>query len=430
MAEFPSGKYLFFSTGLVLSLTMGMDKIQLVFFFVNGYLLSRLAIRWKMADYGAQMIIGKSRGSLLKSAVYVLVFSALVSFFIPNVIAALATIPVINRLLKTQFPVNGMNSSFMATLFALAVIWGSNIGGVGAITSTPANGILAGFVEIGKIPGKEMISFLPWLTWGIPLVVFSLGMAIFLLALFIRFHKANNTPTEFRHPDSVKVNHLGKAFFHTGLVFMAYYFAGSFVLSTWLYFTGDIIAVIATAVYSLWFYYWLFFRGFKIKGQNIPYLGFLDLFREIPWKGLVYVGIAFVVGFFLFLSGMDKKIFEFLKSLNHFSYSFWFLAGLVLVASFSTEVLSNTVVQVSLLAIIAATPPPGGSILISMLAITFGSTSAFMSPIATGVNGLVFGGIPHISLPRMLFWGFLMNILAGMITAGWLHLFIPFVMSF
>ena len=53
-----------------------------------------------------------------------------------------------------------------------------------------------------------------------------------------------------------------------------------------------------------------------------------------------------------------------------------------------------------------------------LIIITLSCTSAFMSPIATGVNGLAFGGVKGVSFSRMLVVGFIMNIAgAGLITS-------------
>jgi di/tricarboxylate transporter len=42
-----------------------------------------------------------------------------------------------------------------------------------------------------------------------------------------------------------------------------------------------------------------------------------------------------------------------------------------------------------------------------------------MSPIATGVNGLAFGGVKGVSFTRMLLVGFIMNIAGALLIAGW-----------
>lgn len=413
------------------------DKIQLIFFFANGYLLSRLLIRWKITDLVAHKMIEKSKDSMLYTMFYLIVSSVVLSFFIPNVITVLTLLPVINRLLKSTFADN-FNKQYKktATLYTLAIIYGSNIGGMGAITSTPANGILAGFTELQNIPHKDIIQFTPWLSWGIPLVIFSSIAAWFLLYIFhfifIRRDEKLQSIAGLAHAPTQKGRYsfqVGNLFFKRSLFFAFYYLAGSFFLSLAYYMTKNIWFVVAAAIYSLIFYFAVFFIKVNFKGRKLRHLNFMDLFREIPIKGLILVGVAILIGIGIVSFGIDQYIFTQLKKISRIPYSFPFLFFLAAAASFSTEILSNTVVQLSLMVSISASPPVGGLMVTSLLAITFASTSAFMTPIATGVNGLAYGGVKGVSLYKMLFWGIFMNIAGALIISGWLYFLIPIVVG-
>ena len=61
----------------------------------------------------------------------------------------------------------------------------------------------------------------------------------------------------------------------------------------------------------------------------------------------------------------------------------------------------------------------GVSALELLIIITLSCTSAFMSPIATGVNGLAFGGVKGVSLVRMLLVGFLINLAGALLISSW-----------
>lgn len=79
--------------------------------------------------------------------------------------------------------------------------------------------------------------------------------------------------------------------------------------------------------------------------------------------------------------------------------------------AFSTEVLSNTVVQIAMFIVTASLFAPNDLLpLQAFLIITFSCTSAFMTPIATGVNGLAFGEMKGISFMEMLLSGLVMKI--------------------
>ena len=59
------------------------------------------------------------------------------------------------------------------------------------------------------------------------------------------------------------------------------------------------------------------------------------------------------------------------------------------------------------------------SAMLVLIIITLSCTCAFMSPIATGVNGLAFGGVKGVSFTRMLLVGCIMNIAGALLISGW-----------
>ena len=61
----------------------------------------------------------------------------------------------------------------------------------------------------------------------------------------------------------------------------------------------------------------------------------------------------------------------------------------------------------------------GVSGLAVLIIITLSCTCAFMSPIATGVNGLAFGGVKGVSFRKMLWVGFFMNLVGALLISAW-----------
>ena len=103
---------------------------------------------------------------------------------------------------------------------------------------------------------------------------------------------------------------------------------------------------------------------------------------------------------------------------------------LVLVTIFATEVLNNTTVSTVLFPLSAAI---GGTVgvdpLLLMLGVSLASTCAFMTPVATPVNALAFGGIGGVSLGRFVKNGLLMNLMSALWIAVWLTWLIPPVLG-
>ncbi len=89
------------------------------------------------------------------------------------------------------------------------------------------------------------------------------------------------------------------------------------------------------------------------------------------------------------------------------------LLGLVTV--FATEFLSNTTILLVLAPAILSMPPSfAAEPLLLLLLVTVSASGAFMSPIATPVNALAFGGLENVSLKTVLKLGFFMNIIAAL----------------
>ena len=92
---------------------------------------------------------------------------------------------------------------------------------------------------------------------------------------------------------------------------------------------------------------------------------------------------------------------------------------LATVTSFATELFSNTVIQLALLEALHVGAPSSPVLIELMLAVTLSCTCAFMSPLATGVNGLVFGELRGTSLWRMLATGLVMNLAGALVVGLW-----------
>jgi sodium-dependent dicarboxylate transporter 2/3/5 len=88
-------------------------------------------------------------------------------------------------------------------------------------------------------------------------------------------------------------------------------------------------------------------------------------------------------------------------------------------------VFSNTVVQVALfLVLLPLAAGAGFPLAQALLVVTLSCTCAFMSPIATPVNALAFGGVPGVSLWRFMAIGVVMNVLAASLITYYVLTFV------
>ncbi len=397
-----------------------MDKIQLIFFFVNGFLVSRLFIKVKLPERVVYHLIHERNLSIRRILLYIIGLSSCFSLFIPNAITVLTLLPIIALLLQA-YRDSDTKAKNISTMMALAVIYGANIGGMGSITASPANGILATFLALNKVPGSEQVTFASWLIWGVPLIIVFSLIAWFVLILFFRPGRFEKTVltlpfslSEITHP------HQG---FAVGLTLL--YFFSSIALSAWMMMQpqeGKFILML-TAAYSIVFIAFVFLLPIAGKPNALrrPMLTFADIYSDLPLRGFLFVGIAIAFGGVLYALNVHHLFQELVPKLFPKNLSpFLTLLLIALLTSFGTEFLSNTAVQIAMfLVLITLSKVLTAPLLIALIVTTLSCTSAFMSPIATGVNGLAFGAIPNVSLWRMLVVGFWMNIIGAALLSAW-----------
>lgn len=389
-----------------------MDKVQILFFFISGFLVSRVMIKAQLPQKLVRLLMGGSHNSLSLTLLYLIGAAAALSFFIPNAITMLTLLPVL-ELLSRAFREN--NNHRIPTILTLAVLYGANIGGMGSVTGTPTNLLFVAFLKANEVPGVDQISFLSWLIWGVPLVILVAFLAWGLLCLSFRTWRDDATgvhlpfaPDETDHP-------LQKRAFGVTLLYLISSILLSFLMTALPQWQAPILA--ATGAVSIGLLWYLFFHRIADKG---PFLTIPDTYSGLPKKGLELLGVVLLLGGVMYaLNAQDWLAAQAEGLIPAALPLFGLLLLIALITSFSTEIFSNTVVQLALFVVLLPLSQANGfDPAQALLVVTLSCTCAFMSPIATPVNALAFGGIQGVSLSRMLATGALMNaIAASAITA-------------
>ncbi len=398
-----------------------MDKIQLIFFFISGFAISRLMIKARLPHRIVYWFIGKRHLSISGILFYLIAISAFLSFFIPNAITVLTLLPLLELLRRTYEESNGPSKN-IATMLALTTIYGANIGGMGSITATPANGILVTYAVLNDIPGTQYLSFASWLVWGIPLVIIFVAIAGLVLCMVLRPWRYQKSSLQLSF-DAAETYH---PFQKIAIWLTVFYFLSSFILSLLMMYFSDRTSLILfiSGILTLFFILLLFFLPVRVdqKTNSRQVLLILaDCYNDLPTKGFIFVGIAVVLAAILYVFNFHKFFVGWAARVIPAGISAFALFFLIALAtSFSTEVLSNTVVQLSFFVVALPLAQTLALPALDMLIlITLSCTCAFMSPIATGVNGLAFGGVKGVSFSQMLIVGFILNIVGALFISSW-----------
>lgn len=383
-----------------------MESLQTLLLFATGFLLSRVMIKARLPQKLVRLFMGHSHNSLSITVLYLLTTTALVSLFIPNAVAMLALLPVL-ELLNRAFQ---DENSKVPTMLTLAVLYGANIGGMGSITGSPTNLVLIGYLKANQVAGVDNITFLNWMLWGIPLVIILVLMAWIILAVGFKAWHVNAArvhmpfaPSETEHPLQ-----------HKALAVVIAYIITALLSSYLLLLLPDhgliIMGTMGLAALGMVWYLFVYKIADGETGQ--PFLSIADTYSDLPIRGLEWIAIVIVLASVLYLAGAQEWLTSYAPYLLPKNLSpYWLLLAAAMITTFATEVFSNTMVQIAMfLVMLPLTLGLGMSPIPALLIVTLTCNCAFMTPIATPVNALAFGSVRGISLWYFMAVGAVMNI--------------------
>jgi sodium-dependent dicarboxylate transporter 2/3/5 len=188
------------------------------------------------------------------------------------------------------------------------------------------------------------------------------------------------------------------------------------------------VAPVVGLAFTVLFVFLLFIRPAPpSKAGRGPLLRPRDLVSSVPRRGLLFILVlAALFGAVRWLGWDERLVLEAGRlPLGDIPPGLIFLF-MVMAVIFLTEALSNTAVVAAFFTIAHyAATRHGMDPLILMVGVSVASTCAFMTPIATPSNALAFGEMRGASLWTMLGLGAVLNVLCGMLIAGWLGWVLP-----
>jgi sodium-dependent dicarboxylate transporter 2/3/5 len=142
---------------------------------------------------------------------------------------------------------------------------------------------------------------------------------------------------------------------------------------------------------------------------------------QVPWDILLLFGGGFALASGIQQTGLGTVLGQKLIFLS--SLPMWLMLFLVTLSiAFLTELTSNTAVATTILPIVAAlTIELQIDPLVLMLPVTIASSCAFMLPVATPPNAIVFGS-RYIRISQMVKIGLILNLLASLAIATYFYL--------
>jgi solute carrier family 13 (sodium-dependent dicarboxylate transporter), member 2/3/5 len=414
--------------------TATLNTIQLAMTVLNGYVVSRLLIKCGIAERMVQLFLAKSAGKVSWVLVFVLCTSAGLSLFMPNMVAVLAVIPILEVLRKACSDLDAGGERSATTALAMANLYGANIGGTGSVTGTPANLLVIQFMAMNHVPGFEKLNFLSWLGWGIPLAAILVCVGSFIIIKFIvpepaMRHCIDFAPYRTRHEYRA---HQKLGFILSGSSFLFWTF-----ISLLNILGGDAIMVASTAlglVFMLLFLalVYLFPITDRKLGAASRMLTIQDTVARFPLKpALILFGIIAIFAAAAYAFDLKNALGTFFRFRidpdgNHFPLIFLFALCTIFVSEFVSNTLAALGFFAAALVVFGSLP---SHLMPVLLAISLASNLPCMTPIASPVNAFAYAGVKGVSLARMMRAGLVMDVISAALVAVWAEFVIPWFYS-
>jgi len=391
-----------------------------VFLYIGGFILAIGIERWNLHKRIALQII-KLIGS--KASYLILGFmvaTAFLSMWISNTATTVMMLPIAIAI-ANQIQNHNLEDSIQSSLFSkalmLSIAYSASIGGIATLIGTPPNLVFAGVLE--NTYGIK-ISFFEWMKFGLPVSLVLLFICWKYLTSFA--FKLNRVKFSGGKKEvQTMLSKLGKLSYEekrVGIVFMiaalGWIFRG--LLETILVGIDDTIIAISAAI--------LLFLIPTKKGNRK--LLTWDEAVKIPWGIIILFGGGMALAKGFVETGLANWIASQINIFQGVSIIVLVLIITTLV-NFLTEVTSNLATTAMLLPILA---PVALSFdvhpYILMIAVTLSASCAFMLPVATPPNAIVFGA-NYLKVSDMATKGFLMNVISILIIALVVYFYMPYV---
>ena len=407
------------SGGLELSATSGSFGHKYVFLYMGGFIIAIAIEKWNLHRRIALTIINLIGSDVRKIILGFMVATAFLSMWISNTATSVMMLPIglaiIKQLEDNPKTAEDENKTFGKALM-LAIAYSASIGGVATLIGTPPNLVLAGVVL--DTYGYE-ITFMQWFAFGLPISIILIFICWKYLTKYAFKFKQKSFPGG---KEEIKrlLSNLGKISYEEKVV--AFVFAlTAFCWITRSFLLQKILPGLDDTIIAIFFAIVLFLIPSKKKGDQI--INWEEAVK-MPW-GIILLfggGMALAKGFEV--SGLAVWIGSQMTSLAGLPIIILILV-LIAAVNFLTEITSNLATTAMLLPVLA---PMALTIdvhpFVLMVGAAVAASCAFMLPVATPPNAVVFGS-GYLRIPDMVSKGFFMNVISIIILTFFVYFVLP-----
>lgn len=388
---------------------------KVIYLFLGGFIVAFAMQRWNLHRRIALAVLQHVGGNGRSLVGGFMLASAVISMWVMNTSTTMMLLPIaVSIIAVIHRTVDGLDEqarqNFQYSLL-LGVAYGATIGGMATLVGTAPNALLAAFMQ--ESYGTE-IDFSSWMKVGLPLSAFMLPLAWLTLTRWV-FKVDFTTSDEGRATLKKMKDDMGRITVPEKRVAIVF----TLMALTW---------ILRPALVKLPGLSALDDSGIAMAGaillflipsgeKSDPLLLRWSYAEKLPWSVLILFGGGLTLASAVTRTGLAEWLGSSLQAIGMLP-----LAVIVIIAAamiiFLTELTSNIATTATFLPVVGAIAIESGfDPIVLTVPVTFAASCAFMLPVATPPNAIVFGS-GMLTIPKMVRAGLLLNIIGVFLVSS------------
>jgi len=380
-----------------------------IFLFLGAFLLALSVERWGLHRRIALSVLVRTGTDGRKLILGFMVAGALLSMWMTNTSTAMMLLPIATSVaamvIEKSIGVSIDEKKTFQVALLLALAYATTIGGMSTIIGTPPNVLLAGFIE--ETYGIQ-IAFFDWMLIGLPLalVLLPLGWIVLTRVAFRVNLPASPEVASVINSMREEVGEMKTPEHRVGLLFITVVLL--WMARKWL---SDVSGLEGLSDAGIVMAAALLLFVIPSSNGSADRLMQWDEVTRLPWGVLILFGGGLALAAQVSGSGLSVWLGESLLPVAGVG-TFVLVAAAAGLVVFLTELTSNLATAATFLPVVAAIAAQSGiEPLVLCVPITLAASCAFMLPVATPPNAIVFSS-GALTIPQMIRAGILMNLIA------------------
>lgn len=385
----------------------------IVFLFLGGFLIAIAVEKWNLHRRFALLTLRGVGTQPQRIVLGLMLATGFLSMWVSNTATTLMMLPIglsVVSLVSDQQPddtvARELNVRRFSVCTMLAIGWSASMGGLGTLLGSPPNAIIAGYAsaELGV-----KIGFAEWMLLGVSTAItFILIGWLLMTRLLYRFDLAEvRGGRQMIEAEIAQLGPVGHGEKIVLAVFLAAaclwvapdLLAGALGTKFWFATIDDAAIAIAAGIA-------LFLLPAR-KGEMV--LNWEDAEEGLPWGVLLLFGGGLSLAMAVAATGLDGWLGSLVAGFGRLPVIL-LVAAVVALIIFLTEVTSNTATAATFIPVLGAVAVGMNADPLSLLVpAAFAATCAFMLPVGTPPNAIVFS-TGRVSIPEMATGGLVLNL--------------------